>query len=71
MFDLLLISCAVKSIGSRTSQYFSDKHVVGQQVVHKCSSIVRRKYGFVECTIQVETYVQEMQDCAQCQDPRD
>ena len=67
MFSLFLIAFALKSI----FHGFADKRVVGQQVVHKCSSIMRRKYGFVECTIQVETYVQEMQDCAQCQDPRD
>ena len=44
---------------------------MGQLVVHKCSSIVRQKYGIVEVTIQVEDYVQEMDDCKHCKDPRD
>ena len=50
---------------------FTDSKVNAQQIVASCAKLVRDRYGIVESTIQVETYVNEMQDCTQCQDPRD
>ena len=49
----------------------SDKSIGHQEVLTVASELMRKRYGINECTIQIEDYVAEMDDCSQCQEPKD
>jgi zinc transporter 2 len=49
----------------------SDSSNNHQQTLAMAARLMREKYGVHECTVQIEEYVDEMDDCTQCQDPKD
>uniref|UniRef100_T1JHY7 Cation efflux protein cytoplasmic domain-containing protein n=1 Tax=Strigamia maritima TaxID=126957 RepID=T1JHY7_STRMM len=42
-----------------------------QQILKDASNVIRKKFSFFEMTLQIEDYRAEMQDCTQCQCPKD
>eukprot|EP00096_Caligus_rogercresseyi_P011772 TRINITY_DN4745_c0_g1_i1.p1 TRINITY_DN4745_c0_g1~~TRINITY_DN4745_c0_g1_i1.p1 ORF type:complete len:394 (+),score=49.72 TRINITY_DN4745_c0_g1_i1:154-1335(+) len=42
-----------------------------QTVLIEATSKIRQKYDFYEMTLQVEEFRQDMEDCSQCQSPKD
>ncbi|KAJ6650965.1 hypothetical protein lerEdw1_001226 [Lerista edwardsae] len=42
-----------------------------EMVLQEATALLQSKFGFVSCTIQVESYRDDMAVCCQCQDPRD
>ncbi|XP_039596179.1 zinc transporter 2-like [Polypterus senegalus] len=43
----------------------------GQMVLKEANRLLQNKFDFHTTTIQVENYSDDMQDCSQCQDPKD
>ena len=50
---------------------FSDASVDPNEVLNKAGDIMRTRYSIDECTVQLETYTDEMEDCTRCQEPCD
>ena len=50
---------------------FVDRTVNAQQVLSEASRLMKDRYRIHDCTIQVEEYTDAMNDCSQCQDPKD
>ncbi|ELT87571.1 hypothetical protein CAPTEDRAFT_142357 [Capitella teleta] len=42
-----------------------------QQTLAIAARLMRERFGVHECTVQIEDYVDEMDDCTQCQEPKD
>ncbi|XP_061482505.1 probable proton-coupled zinc antiporter SLC30A3 isoform X2 [Rhineura floridana] len=40
-------------------------------VLQEATALLRSKFGFISCTVQVERYLDDMAACHQCQDPQD
>ncbi|MGH0135814.1 UNVERIFIED_CONTAM: hypothetical protein FKN15_030464 [Acipenser sinensis] len=45
--------------------------VDGQAVLKEANEVLQSKFDFHTTTIQIENYSEDMQDCQECQDPRD
>ena len=50
---------------------FLDKSANAQLVLAIAGRMMHDKFGVYECTVQIENYVDEMDDCVQCQEPSD
>lgn len=50
---------------------FADKHSNAIQIIKDASKAVTEEFGLMEVTVQVEEYEDTMEDCKQCQDPKD
>ena len=48
---------------------FSDSTVDSSEVLAAASELMREQYAIEECTVQLELYTEEMDNCTQCQDP--
>ena len=49
----------------------SDGTVDSQQIMLEAGKVMKEKFGIQECTIQVEAFTQDMEDCTQCKEPAD
>ncbi|OCT81606.1 zinc transporter 2 [Xenopus laevis] len=46
-----------------------DETIESELVVREATELLQSKFEFSHCTIQVERYLEEMEECQQCQDP--
>jgi len=56
---------------SITVRCIVDKSANAQYVLGIAGQMMRNKFGVYEVTVQIENYVDEMDDCVQCQEPSD
>ncbi|MGH0141166.1 UNVERIFIED_CONTAM: hypothetical protein FKN15_027451 [Acipenser sinensis] len=49
----------------------AEEGVDGQAVLKEANEVLQSKFDFHTTTIQIENYSEDMQDCQECQDPRD
>ncbi|CAH1797934.1 unnamed protein product [Owenia fusiformis] len=48
-----------------------DKTVCAQDMLEKASELIYSRFGIYECTMQIENYVDDMEHCTDCKDPKD